>query len=198
MREWWRDAVIYQIYPRSYQDTTGNGVGDLAGITRRLEHIADLGADCIWLSPIFASPQADMGYDVSDYTDIDPLFGTLADFDVTDHAGARLGPEGHCRSGVVTYIRPACLVQAIRAAAITRKPTGMSGRIRCPTVSPPQIGTVILVALRGSLIRSAASIICTTFLGSQPDLNFHNPDVVDAILETCKFWLGSWFGRVPP
>ena len=82
MRDWWRDAVIYQIYPRSFQDTTGNGVGDLTGITRRLEHIADLGADCIWLSPIFTSPQKDMGYDVSDYTDIDPLFGTLADFDV--------------------------------------------------------------------------------------------------------------------
>lgn len=91
MREWWRDAVIYQIYPRSYQDSTGNGVGDLAGITRRLPHIADLGADCIWLSPIFTSPQKDMGYDVSNYIDIDPLFGTLDDFDVMIKRAHALG-----------------------------------------------------------------------------------------------------------
>ena len=81
MREWWRSAVIYQVYPRSYQDSTGDGVGDLTGITQRLDHIADLGADCIWLSPIFASPQADMGYDVSDYIAVDPLFGDLDAFD---------------------------------------------------------------------------------------------------------------------
>ena len=68
MQEWWRSAVIYQVYPRSFQDTTGNGVGDLAGITQRLDHVAQLGVDCILLSPICKSPQADMGYDVSDYT----------------------------------------------------------------------------------------------------------------------------------
>ncbi|MDO5706458.1 MAG: alpha-amylase family glycosyl hydrolase, partial [Paracoccus sp. (in: a-proteobacteria)] len=81
MREWWRDAVIYQVYPRSFQDSNGDGVGDLPGITARLDHIANLGADAIWLSPIFPSPMADMGYDVSDYTGIEPLFGTFADFD---------------------------------------------------------------------------------------------------------------------
>ena len=67
MQEWWRSAIIYQVYPRSYQDSTGDGVGDLAGITQRLDHIKELGVDCIWLSPIFESPQEDMGYDVSDY-----------------------------------------------------------------------------------------------------------------------------------
>ncbi len=83
MREWWRDAVIYQIYPRSFQDSTGDGVGDLNGITQRLEHIASLGVDCIWLSPIFTSPQADMGYDVSNYTDIDPIFDvSVGQFDL--------------------------------------------------------------------------------------------------------------------
>ncbi|WP_239986034.1 alpha-amylase family glycosyl hydrolase, partial [Paracoccus sp. SY] len=81
MTEWWRDAVIYQIYPRSFQDSDGDGIGDLPGITRRLDHVASLGVDAIWLSPIFTSPMKDMGYDVSDYCDIDPLFGTLADFD---------------------------------------------------------------------------------------------------------------------
>jgi len=81
MNEWWRSAVVYQVYPRSYQDSSGDGIGDLKGITRRLDHIKELGVDCIWLSPIFKSPQTDMGYDVSDYLDVDPLFGDLADFD---------------------------------------------------------------------------------------------------------------------
>jgi alpha-glucosidase len=79
--EWWRTAVIYQIYPRSFADSTGDGVGDLIGITRRLPALAQLGVDAVWLSPFFRSPQKDAGYDVSDYCDVDPLFGTLADFD---------------------------------------------------------------------------------------------------------------------
>src|SRR3569833_2661080 len=78
---WWRGAVIYQIYPRSIQDSNDDGIGDLNGITRRLEHIASLGVDAIWLSPFFASPMKDFGYDVSDYRAVDPIFGTMADFD---------------------------------------------------------------------------------------------------------------------
>ncbi|WP_309666450.1 alpha-amylase family glycosyl hydrolase, partial [Tabrizicola sp.] len=81
MQEWWRGSVTYQVYPRSFQDDSGDGIGDLPGITRRLQHLADLGVDAVWLSPFFRSPMADMGYDVSDYTDVDPVFGTLADFD---------------------------------------------------------------------------------------------------------------------
>jgi alpha-glucosidase len=79
--DWWRGAVIYQIYPRSFQDSDGDGVGDLAGIAQRLPHIAALGADAIWISPFFTSPMKDFGYDVSDYCNVDPMFGTLADFD---------------------------------------------------------------------------------------------------------------------
>src|SRR5690606_18457617 len=79
--EWWRTAVIYQIYPRSFADSTGDGIGDLNGITSRLDELADLGIDAIWLSPFYRSPQKDAGYDVSDYCDVDPLFGTLEDFD---------------------------------------------------------------------------------------------------------------------
>ena len=79
--EWWRGAVIYQVYPRSFADSDDNGVGDLAGITGRLEHIASLGVDGVWLSPFFTSPMKDFGYDVADYCDVDPVFGTLADFD---------------------------------------------------------------------------------------------------------------------
>jgi len=78
---WWRGAAIYQVYPRSFQDSNDDGLGDLPGVTRRLDHIASLGVDAVWISPFFKSPMADMGYDVSDYRDVDPMFGTLADFD---------------------------------------------------------------------------------------------------------------------
>ena len=78
---WWKGAVIYQIYPRSFQDSNGDGVGDLQGIVSRLDYVAGLGVDGIWLSPVFTSPMRDFGYDVADYCGIDPLFGTLADFD---------------------------------------------------------------------------------------------------------------------
>ena len=78
---WWSNAVVYQIYPRSFQDTNGDGLGDLKGITSRLDYLADLGVDVLWLSPVYKSPQDDNGYDISDYQDIDPLFGTLDDMD---------------------------------------------------------------------------------------------------------------------
>jgi len=79
--KWWETAVIYQIYPRSYQDSNDDGIGDLPGITTRLEYIANLGVDAIWISPFFKSPQKDFGYDVSDYCDVNPEYGTLDDFD---------------------------------------------------------------------------------------------------------------------
>jgi alpha-glucosidase len=90
-RDWWRGAVIYQVYPRSFQDSNGDGIGDLPGITRRLEHIASLGVDAIWISPFFKSPMADMGYDVSDYRDVDPMFGQLVDFDALLARAHKLG-----------------------------------------------------------------------------------------------------------
>ena len=89
--EWWRHAVIYQIYPRSFADSDGDGVGDLPGITGRLGALADLGVDAVWLSPFYTSPQADAGYDVSDYRDVDPIFGSLADFDALLERAHELG-----------------------------------------------------------------------------------------------------------
>ncbi len=77
---WWKGAAIYQIYPRSFMDSNGDGIGDLPGITMRLDHVASLGVDAIWISPFFTSPMKDFGYDVSDYCDVDPIFGTLEDF----------------------------------------------------------------------------------------------------------------------
>ena len=85
-KDWWRGAVIYQIYPRSFQDSNGDGIGDLIGISQRMSYIASLGVDAIWISPFFTSPMKDFGYDVSDYCDVDPMFGTLADFDVVVEA----------------------------------------------------------------------------------------------------------------
>jgi alpha-glucosidase len=79
-KDWWRGAVIYQIYPRSFQDSNHDGIGDLAGIIHRLHHVAELGVDAIWISPFFRSPMLDFGYDVSDYRDVDPMFGTLGRF----------------------------------------------------------------------------------------------------------------------
>jgi len=108
MTQWWRSAVVYQVYPRSYQDSNGDGIGDLKGISRRLDHIKELGADCIWLSPIFKSPQADMGYDVSDYLDVDPLFGDLSDFD-------DLIAEAHARG--LKVITDQVLMQSSRPAS---------------------------------------------------------------------------------
>ena len=88
---WWQRATIYQVYPRSFQDTDGDGVGDLRGIISRLPYFAELGVDAIWLSPIFRSPMKDFGYDVSNYVDIDPLFGTMGDFDTLLEAAHKQG-----------------------------------------------------------------------------------------------------------
>src|SRR5262249_12479931 len=89
-RDWWRGAAIYQIYPRSFADSNADGIGDLPGITARLEHIASLGVDAIWLSPFFKSPMKDFGYDVADYCEVDPIFGTLRDFDRLVHRAHQL------------------------------------------------------------------------------------------------------------
>src|SRR5215210_5684988 len=78
---WWQTGIIYQVYPRSYQDSNGDGIGDLKGILQRLDYLKWLGVDAVWLSPVYPSPMADFGYDISDYTGIHPLFGTMADFD---------------------------------------------------------------------------------------------------------------------
>ena len=92
---WWQRAVIYQVYPRSFQDLNADGIGDLNGISQRLEYLVGLGIDAVWISPIFTSPMRDFGYDVSNYCAIHPLFGSLADFDVLLKFRARARPKGH-------------------------------------------------------------------------------------------------------
>jgi alpha-glucosidase len=106
---WWQTGVIYQIYPRSFQDSNGDGVGDLPGMLTRLDYVRDLSVDAIWLSPIFTSPMADFGYDIADYQGIAPLFGTMADFDRLLQA-AHARAQAHPRPGAQPHQRPAPVV----------------------------------------------------------------------------------------
>ena len=111
-KDWWRGAVIYQIYPRSDQNSNGDGIGDLKGITARLPHVASLGADAIWMSPFFTSPMRDFGYDVSDYENVDSIFGTLVDFDTMIAEAHRLGDPGDDRPRHLPQLGSASLVRA--------------------------------------------------------------------------------------
>ncbi|MDG1505814.1 MAG: alpha glucosidase [Planktomarina sp.] len=189
MQEWWRSAVIYQVYPRSFQDTTGNGVGDLVGITRRLDHIAQLGVDCVWLSPICKSPQADMGYDVSDYTSIDPLFGDMTAFE-------NLIKGAHARG--LKVIADQVLSHTsdqhdwFKASRLNRNNDKSDWYVWAdplPDGSPPTNWHSHFGGPAWEFDPQRGQYYLHNFLASQPDLNFHNPDVVDAILKTCQFWL---------
>lgn len=189
MQEWWRSAIVYQVYPRSYQDDNADGVGDLLGIVRRLDHIANLGADCIWLSPIFQSPQADMGYDVSNYTEIDPLFGTLDDFDM-------LIAQAHDRGLKVIVDQVLSHTSDLHAWFKTSRQSRDNDKVDwyvwadpLPDGSPPTNWHSHFGGPAWEFDPQRGQYYLHNFLASQPDLNFHNPAVVDAILETCKFWL---------
>ena len=189
MRDWWRGAVIYQIYPRSFQDTNGDGVGDLPGIAARLEHVARLGADAIWLSPIFPSPMADMGYDVSDYEGVDPLFGTLGDFD-------RLLARAHALGLKV-------IVDQVISHTSDRHPWFVESRSSRdnpkadwyvwadpqPDGSPPNNWLSVFGGSAWEWDARRRQYYLHNFLAAQPDLNYHNPAVQDAALEVLRFWL---------
>ncbi|MGR6430111.1 beta-galactosidase BglA [Rhizobium sp. PAMB 3174] len=187
--DWWRGGVIYQVYPRSYQDTSGDGIGDLKGITRRLDHIASLGVDAIWLSPFFASPMADMGYDVSDYCDVDPMFGTLADFDALVAKAHDLGLK--------------IIIDQVLSHSSDQHPWFKESRSSRDNpkadwyvwADPKRDGTAPNNWL--SIFGGPAwewdgvrkQYYMHNFLASQPDLNFHNPEVQEALLKAVKFWL---------
>jgi alpha-glucosidase len=189
MREWWRGGVIYQVYPRSFQDTNGDGIGDLPGIMRRLDHIASLGVDAIWLSPIQQSPQADMGYDVSDYEQIDRLFGSLEDFDALISRAHALGLKvimdqvlSHT-SSEHSWFRESRLSRTnARADWYVWADPKRDG-------SPPNNWPSVFGGRAWEWNPSRGQYYFHNFLIEQPDLNFHNPAVQDAVLGVMRFWL---------
>ncbi len=189
MREWWRGGVIYQVYPRSFQDTNGDGIGDLPGIIRRLDHIASLGVDCIWLSPITQSPQADMGYDVSDYREVDRLFGSLHDFDsLIEQAHAR-GLKVIMDQVVSHTSDQHPWFQESRLSRTNAKADWYVWADPLPDGSPPNNWPAVFGGRAWEWNPSRGQYYLHNFLASQPDLNFHNPAVQQAVLDIMRFWL---------
>ena len=189
MTEWWRDAVIYQIYPRSFQDSNGDGIGDLPGITRRLDHVAALGADAIWLSPIFTSPQKDMGYDVSDYTDIDPLFGSLADFDALVTRAHDLGIKVIIDQVISHSSDKHPWFAESRSSRDNDKADWYVWADPRPDGTPPTNWPSVFGGPAWEWDARRKQYYLHNFLIEQPDLNMWNPAVQDALLETMRFWL---------
>lgn len=193
---WWRSAVIYQIYPRSFADSNGDGVGDLGGITAHLPYLAALGVDALWLSPVFASPQVDHGYDIRDYRDIDPLFGSLADLD-------RLVSEAH-RHGIRVTLdlvpnhtseQHAWFQEALAAGAgspqraryLFADGRGPSGE------NPPNNWRSVFGGPSWTRVTepdgSPGQWYYHLFAREQPDLNWRNPEVVEEFASVLRFWL---------
>jgi alpha-glucosidase len=185
----WKGAVFYQIYPRSFQDSDGDGVGDLPGLLARLPYVASLGVDGIWLSPVFASPMRDYGYDISDYTAIDPLFGTLADFDAVVAECHRLGLMIIVDQVYSHTSTDHAWFEESRQDRTNPKADWYVWADPKPDGSPP---TNWLAAFGGGMWEwdsRRRQYYLHNFLPSQPDLDLHNPAVQDAILEVARFWL---------
>ncbi|MEM9974245.1 MAG: alpha-glucosidase family protein [Pseudomonadota bacterium] len=187
--DWWRGAVIYQIYPRSFQDSNGDGVGDLAGIIHRLPHVASLGVDAIWISPFFRSPMLDFGYDVSDYRDVDPMFGTLGDFDALVSRAHELGLKvlidlvlSH-----TSHQHPWFLES--RAGRDNAKADWYVWADPKPDGTPPNNWLSIFGGSAWEWDGERMQYYLHNFLSEQPDLNLHNPDVQDALLDVVRYWL---------
>jgi alpha-glucosidase len=187
---WWKHTVVYQIYPRSFADTSGDGVGDLAGIGRHLDHLERLGVDTLWLSPIYPSPMADFGYDVADHCDIDPVFGDLAGFDrlladVHDR-GMRLLLDwvpNHTSDAHPWFVDARSSIDsAHRDYYVWRDPA--------PDGGPPNNWRTSLVDEPAwTLDEASGQYYLHLFLPSQPDLNWANPQVEAAMHDTLRFWL---------
>ena len=189
MREWWRDAVIYQIYPRSFQDDNGDGIGDLPGITRRLDHVASLGVDAIWLSPFFTSPDKDMGYDVSDYTSVNPLFGTIEDFDALVARAHELNLKVIIDQVLSHTSDQHAWFKESRADRTNPKADWYVWADPKKDGTAPTNWPSVFGGSAWMFDPRRKQYFLHNFLTSQPDLNFHNPDVVDALLGEMEFWL---------
>jgi alpha-glucosidase len=186
---WWRDGVIYQIYPRSFKDATGNGIGDLSGITEKLDYLADLGIDAIWLSHINPSPDVDFGYDVSDYCAIDPKFGTMQDFEDLVAAAHKLG------------IR--IVLDLVLNHTSDQHPWFKSARKSKndpyrdwyiwhdadPFGKPPNNWQAVFGGSGWEWDQETEQYYYHMFYKQQPDLNWRNPKVHNALLDVFRFWL---------
>ena len=188
---WWRRAVVYQIYPRSFADSNGDGIGDLNGIRAHLDDLAWLGVDALWLSPFFPSPMADFGYDVSDYCDVDPIFGTLADFDALLEEAHRLGLRiiidwvpNHSSDQHPWFVDArSSRDSAHRNWYVWRDPG--------PDGGPPNnwVSTFDMTAPAWTWDEGSGQWYLHLFEPAQPDLNWDEPAVVDAMHDVLRFWL---------
>jgi alpha-glucosidase len=186
---WWQEAIIYQVYPRSYLDTNGDGVGDLDGITDRLDYIARLGVDIVWISPFFKSPMKDFGYDIADYCDVDPLFGTLADFDRLIAKAHSVGVKimidqvmSHCSEQHPWFVES-------RSSRDNPKADWFVWADPLPDGNPPNNWLSVFGGSAWQWDARRKQYYMHNFLTSQPDLNFHNPAVQQAMLDSLRFWL---------
>lgn len=186
---WWRGGVIYQIYPRSFVDSNGDGIGDLAGITEKLDYVASLGVDGIWLSPFFKSPMKDFGYDVSDYCDVDPMFGDMADFKALIARAHELCLKvmidqvlSHCSDQHPWFVESQASRDNPKADWFIWADAQIDG-------TPPNNWLSIFGGSAWQWSAQRGQYFMHNFLTSQPDLNFHNPQVQQALLDAVKFWL---------
>ena len=185
---WWRDAVFYEIYVRSFQDSDGDGVGDLPGIRSRLPYLRDLGVDALWLTPFYPSPGADHGYDVSDYVDVDPQFGTLADFDALVADAHELGLRvtvdlvpNHTSSEHVWFRNAIADPGHPDRARYMFRPSVNGG--------PPNAWTSAFGGSAWALDEGSGEYYLHTFAPEQPDLDWHNEAVQRDFEDVLRFWL---------
>jgi alpha-glucosidase len=186
---WWRGAVIYQIYPRSFLDTNGDGVGDLPGIIQRLDYVASLGVDAIWVAPFFRSPMADFGYDIADYRDVDPLFGTLDDFDRLLDKAHGLGLKVMIDQVLSHTSDQHAWFKESRESRDNPKADWYVWADAKPDGSAPNNWLSLFGGSAWQWEPRRGQYYLHNFLASQPDLNFHHPEVRAATLDNVQFWL---------
>jgi alpha-glucosidase len=186
---WWREAIIYQVYPRSFLDTNGDGVGDLPGITAKLDYIAELGADIVWISPFFTSPMKDFGYDISDYCDVDPLFGNLADFDALIAKAHSVGLKIMIDQVLSHTAEVHPWFVESRKSRDNAKADWYVWADPLPDGNPPNNWMSVFGGSSWQWDSRRKQYYLHNFLVSQPDMNFHNPEVQQAHLDNLRFWL---------